>query len=78
MILFSQDKIKSLLTEPDDLKYLISLKRTKEQIRKGGIPAEFMIKDFTYLNELLGDSDFRIEYSRIQDISLLASMFNLY
>lgn len=68
MILYDHPKIQVLLSNSNCLKELISFKRAEEFIRKGGIPADLSIKDFSYTTELLLDKDFEIEYNRMQDI----------
>lgn len=68
MILYKHPKIIDLLSNPDLLKELVSLKREEEAIRKGGIQADLSIKDFSYTTILLHDKDFEVEYNRMQDI----------
>ena len=68
MILSSNVRIISLLSNPSYLNELISLKRTEERNRRGGINSDTLIREFTYLNGLLHDSEFGDEYSKMQDI----------
>lgn len=68
MILYKNDKIKTLLENEQELNYLFTLKRLEELGRKGGILESLMISDFSYINKLLDDEEFKIEYSRMQDI----------
>ena len=66
IILHGNDKIKSLLSNPVELKSLIALKRSEENKRLGGVQSP--IKDFTYLRELLSDEEFHSEYDKMQEI----------
>jgi predicted nucleotidyltransferase component of viral defense system len=68
MILYNHPKIQALLLNPHWLKELISFKRAEEVFRKGGIPANLNIKDFSYTTSLLLDKDFEAEYNQMQDI----------
>lgn len=68
VILYNHPKIQALLENPHWLRELISFKRAEEALRKGGIPADLNIKDFSYPAELLLDKDFEAEYNRMQDI----------
>lgn len=57
-ILYSNDKIRKLINNKDELNKLIEYKRQEEKIRIGGINEKTEIKDFTYFklnfnNELL-------------------------
>ena len=49
-VLSTNDSIINMLNNNEELNLLISYKREEEKIRKGGIPSNLEIKDFTYLN----------------------------
>lgn len=68
MVLHECPKIQRLLSSRDNLKELFALKRTEEQSRQGGIPGALLIKDFSYLDTLMEDSDFPGVYDRMQEI----------
>ena len=55
-----------MFNDTKKLNYLVSLKRREEQIRKGGIPAERHIKDFSYFGGLRNNADFHAAYKNMQ------------
>jgi len=65
-VLSGIDSIKALLGNKEKLNYLISLKRREEQIRKGGVPEELQIKDFSYFDGLANNADFYTAYKNMQ------------
>jgi len=75
-VLSTQSSIINLLNNKEELKLLISYKRAEERVRKGGIPFDFKIKDFTYFkfdycDELIN------EFNRMQDKYLLNAKYKV-
>lgn len=68
MVMHKLDSIKRFQANSHDIEKLISLKRVEEANRMGGIDGSLLIKDFSYLAELLHDHEFVIHYNRMQNI----------
>ena len=75
-ILSNHNSIINLLNNKDELCKLISYKREEEKVRKGGIPFDLEIKDFTYFkfdfsNELIE------EFNNMQNKYLLDKKYKV-
>lgn len=71
MIMHKLDAIKKFQENSHEVEKLISLKRTEEALRYGGIDESLHVKDFSYLFELESDSRFADHYNRMQEIYVL-------
>lgn len=67
-ILYGNENIKKLLNDTKELDRLVSFKREEEKVRKGGIPADLKINDFSY---------FKFDYSK-ELLSEFVNMQNKY
>ena len=75
-ILAQTKEIKELLQNKDELEKLISYKRQKESIRKGGIDADLKIKDFTYLKQDFNE-DLLKEFENMQNKYVLNDKYKI-
>lgn len=68
MVLFKQNKIQKLLSDEKLLKQIISYKRKEELIRIGGIEPSLKICEFSYLSQILYNSEFAEIYEKMLNI----------
>lgn len=66
VVLSETDTIKTLLKNREQLDYLTSIKRKEELVRKGGIPEELEIKDFSYFKKIKDNTEFQDAFLKMQ------------
>ena len=71
-VLLGNETIKTFLQDKNRVDTMIAYKRREEKIRKGGIPDDMRIADFSYFRELDGNSDFETAFERMQRVYVFA------
>lgn len=66
-VLLEIETIKSLFCNKEKLDYLIAIKRKEERNRKGGIPDDLEIRQFSYFEDIQYNQDLKKSYQLMQN-----------
>lgn len=76
-VLVMEEKIRRLLESPEELEYLVGLKRTEETQRRGSELATKKIAEFSYLMAALRNEEFLKSFQRMQDQYIFKDNYRL-